>query len=402
MGRLKKERNETDMQKIMEEARDIQEDLVQMRRYLHKHPEVGLDLPVTKAFVMEKLTEMGIVPQEVGKSGVSALIGKEGRTILLRADMDALPTKEAAVCEFSSDNGNGHLCGHDIHATCLLGAAKILKNHEDQLKGRVKLLFQPAEEIGQGAKKMIEAGIMENPPVDAAIALHVNPEIPVGKAGCRNGFVSSSLDAYAIHIQGKGGHGSTPEVTVNPITIASHIQMMLESLVQREIGAFEPAVLSIGKMDGGSASNVIPDTATLALTSRCYNSKTREFIGTRVREIGEHVCAALRGSCSIEHSGCPSVFAEEKMMDTVRIVLNGILGEGCVEEIENPFTGSEDFSYISELVPSAFFWMGAGNESSEYPLHNPNVVFDEGVLWRGAAAMASSAIAWLNEESRKQ
>ncbi|MDO5135051.1 MAG: M20 family metallopeptidase [Eubacteriales bacterium] len=390
------------MQKIVEEAREMQEELVQMRRYLHRNPEVGLELPVTKAFVMEQLRRMGITPVEVGTSGVSALLGQGNKTILLRADMDALPAREAGSCSFSADNGNGHLCGHDLHAACLLGAAKILKRHEGELKGCVKLMFQPAEETGKGAQEMIQAGIMENPPVDAAIALHVNPEIPVGRAGYRKGFMSSSLDAFLIHIQGKGGHGSTPEMTVSPIAIASHMELMLESLVQREIGAFEPVVLTTGKLGGGNLANVIPDTAVVEMTSRCYNSNIREFIDQRVHEIAEHVCAALRGSCTIQHTGCPSVFVAESVMDTVKVVLDAVLGEECVEEIPHPFTGSEDFSYISEQVPSAFFWMGAGDGQTTYPLHNPNVVFHEGVLWRGAAIMASSAMAWLNEEFRKQ
>ena len=389
------------MQEILESARKMQDLLVKERRTLHRNPEVGMDLPHTRDFVLKELWEAGIEPQLVGDYGITALIGSGRKTVLLRADMDALPTKEKFESEYRSTNDNGHLCGHDMHTTMLLGAARLLKEKEDELSGCVKLMFQPGEEIGEGAKYMIKHGILHNPPVDAAIALHVNPDIPVGKTGYKKGFMSASIDAFFINIQGKGGHGSTPELSVDPLVIASHIQLMLDSLIQREIGAFEPAVLTVGKFGGGTVANVIPDTADVEVTLRCFNSSVREYVEKRVTEISENVCRALRGSCTVRHSGCPSVFVQDKIMDTVKIVLEAILGENNVEELKNPFTGSEDFSYISEKVPSVFFWLGAG-EKSEYPLHNPNVVFSEDALWRGSAILASSAIAWLNEETRKE
>lgn len=387
------------MQEIMEEAKKLQTQMVKDRRTIHKNPEVGLELEKTCTYVMKRLEDMGITPVRIGKGGVTATVGKGRRTILLRADMDALPTRENNDEEYASSNENGHLCGHDMHTAMLLGAAEILKKKENMLPGVVKFMFQPGEEIGQGAKDMIDNGILTNPVVDAAMALHVDAFTPAGHAGYKEGFMTSSLDAFFIEIQGKGGHGSTPELCVNPLEAAAYIEMMLSSFVQREIGAFEPTVLSIGKAGGGDVANVIPDTAVVQAVSRCYNSETREFIAKRVEEISTNVCKALRATCKVEHTGCPSVYSEPKMVSTVKVVLDAILGERNVEALEKPFTGSEDFSYISEQVPTVFFWLGAGVKDN-YPLHNPNVKFDEDALWRGAAIYAASAISYLNEQSR--
>lgn len=241
----------------------FKDEMVENRRYLHKNPELGFDLPLTTEFVIEKLKEIGLNPKRIGKAGVTATIGKGGKTILLRADMDALPTKETTDFEYKSCNEYGHLCGHDMHTTILLGAASILKKNEDKLNGRVKLMFQPAEEIGQGAKDMVEAGILENPPVDVAMALHMNASEKPGKIEYKEDIASASMDSWLMEVQGKGGHSSTPHLAVDPLMIVNTIYTNLNSLVGKEVDPFETAVLTIGKMGGGSAANIIPDTAVL-------------------------------------------------------------------------------------------------------------------------------------------
>ena len=377
-------------------AQELAAEMVANRRYLHANPELSLDLPKTTAFVMEKLTEMGLKPQEICQSAVVATIGQGGKTILIRADMDALPVRENGDLPFKSTNNNGHLCGHDLHTAGLLGVAKLLKEREAELTGTVKLMFQPGEETGCGAKAMIAAGLMENPQVDAAIALHVAPDKEVGQIGLKKGIFSASLDTFMVEVQGKGGHSSTPHLAIDPLMIVNTIYMMLNTLVGREVNPFATAVLTIGKCGGGTVYNVIPDTAVIEGTLRCFDKDVRAQTIKRVYEIMEDVTKTLRGSCTVQKIFTDSVMNDEALCHALQPYITEIVGSDNLIILENPMTGTEDFSYVSDRVPAMMLWLGAGGKDN-YSLHNPNVVFDEKALPVGAAVLANCALNWLKD-----
>ncbi len=384
------------MSDILALAMKLEDEMIASRRYIHANPELGLELPNTTAFVIKKLEDMGLEPQEISKSAVTVTIGKAGKTILLRGDMDALPLKENTNLSFKSTSDFAHLCGHDIHTTILLGVAKILKEKERDLKGTVKLMFQPGEEIGVGAKEMIEAGILENPKVDAAMALHVSADLEPGKIEYKEGIASASMDTWLLEVQGKGGHSSTPHLSIDPLMIVNTIYNMLNSLVGKEVDPFETAILTIGKMGGGTAANIIPDTAVLEGGVRCFNKKVRDHIVIRVDEIIEDVVRTMRGTYTVKKINTPSIYNNPDLCNSMRPYIEEIVGSSNLNLAQKPLSGTEDFSYISEKVPTMFIWAGAGNKDN-YPLHNPNVVLDEKVLPIGAAVLANCAINWLKD-----
>lgn len=384
------------MNQILEKAKELEDELVENRRHIHTNPEIGLELEKTTEYVVNKLKEMGIEPEYITNSGVIAKLGKGGKTILLRADMDALPMDENADLSFKSCNHNAHLCGHDIHTANLLGAAKILKEKESELKGTVILMFQPGEEVGQGAKSMIDAGLFKKNKVDAALALHVNPEIEPGKLEYKKGVASASMDAFLVKVQGRGAHSSTPHLGIDPLMIVNTIYTMLNSLVGKEADPFQTAVLTIGKMGGGTAANIIPDTAVLEGGLRCFDKETRNHLSERVYEIIDEVTKTMRGSYTVQKFYTPSVINDAKLCDALHPYIEEVVGEGNVALSEKPLSGTEDFSYVSEEVPSMYLWLGAGKKDN-YPLHNPNVIFDEKALPIGAAVLANCAIRWLED-----
>ena len=305
------------MNQILEMAKELEDELVENRRHIHTNPEIGLELEKTTEYVVNKLKEMGIEPEYITNSGVIAKLGKGGKTILLRADMDALPMDENADLSFKSCNHNAHLCGHDIHTANLLGAAKILKEKESELKGTVILMFQPGEEVGQGAKSMIDAGLFKKNKVDAALALHVNPEIEPGKLEYKKGVASASMDAFLVKVQGRGAHSSTPHLGIDPLMIVNTIYTMLNSLVGKEADPFQTAVLTIGKMGGGTAANIIPDTAVLEGGLRCFDKETRNHLSKRVYEIIDEVTKTMRGSYTVQKFYTPSVINDAKLCDAL-------------------------------------------------------------------------------------
>ena len=391
------------MNEILQQAKELENELVANRRHIHSNPEIGLELEKTADYVVNKLKEIGLEPKVINKSAITAKIGKGGKTILLRADMDALPMEENADVPFKSCNHFAHLCGHDIHTANLLGAAKILKARESELKGTVLLVFQPGEEIGQGAKSMIDAGLFKDNKVDVAMALHVSPEIEPGKLEYKKGVASASMDSFLVNVQGKGAHSSTPHLGIDPLMIVNTMYTMLNSLVGKEADPFQTAVLTVGKMGGGTAANIIPDTAVLEGGLRCFDKATREHLSKRVYEIIDDVVKTMRGSYTVQKFYTPSVINNAKLCDDLTPYIEEIVGKGNLTLSDKPLSGTEDFSYISEEVPSMYMWLGAGNKDN-YPLHNPNVVFDERALPIGAAVLANCAINWLkdNAEPREE
>lgn len=381
----------------LSKAEDIKEELIKHRRHLHQNPEIGFDLPNTVAYVEEALKNMGLEPKRVGKAGLVVTIGNgNGRTLLLRGDMDALPMAENTDLPFKSANDYMHACGHDIHTTFMLGAAKLLKGKEHEINGTVKIMFQPAEEIGAGAKDMVANGLLENPKVDAALALHVDPSLEVGKFGYKTGIAASSLDGFFLKVQGKGGHSSEPQKAIDPLMIINAVYNQLNTLVGKEIDPSERAVLVIGKMGGGTAANIIPDNAHLDAILRSFKPEVRDHIFKRVQEIIDATVKMMRGTYELETISTPALFNNEELCKQMAPYVIEVIGEENLEVNEEPLAGTEDFSYISNLVPTMFMWAGAnGLGDKNYPLHNPNLILDEGVIPLGVAVVVNSAINWL-------
>ncbi len=397
---------------IKRQAAAIQDQLTAHRRWLHRHPGVQFDLAETKEYVRQQLTALGYSPADCGKCGLSAVISgpKPGKTILLRADMDALPIAEEADVDFASTNGNMHACGHDMHTAMLLGAAQLLMENRERLCGSVKLMFQPAEEIFQGSKDMIDAGILENPHVDAAVMIHVTAAMPL-PAGTvivsAPGVTAPAADYFTIRVQGKGCHGSAPQNGVDALTAAAHILIALQEIHARELSADAEAVLTVGKFHGGTAENAIADSAELGGTIRTYDEKTRAFIKQRLVDISQGIAAAFRASASVEFgSGCPTLTNDPQLCRAFHGYLAELLGQSGALSAEalsggkpSRGGGSEDFAYVSQEVPSVMLALAAGepDKGYQYPQHHPKVKFDESVLSTGAAVFTQIALKYLEE-----
>ncbi len=417
---------------LLQQAAKMQPELVEIRHYLHSHAETGFSLPNTTVYVKERLTRMGYTPKDCGRAGIIATVGRpeSGKCILLRADMDALPIREEADLSFACENGNMHACGHDMHTTMLLGAAKLLKQCEAQLPGTVKLMFQPAEEILSGAKDMMDSGVLDSPRVDAAFMLHVMTAVPFPAGtviAAAPGVSAPAADYFSIHVQGKGCHGSTPEVGADPVTAAAHIITALQSIHARELSLAEEAALTIGSIHGGDAGNVIPDTLEMHGTLRSYNEETRAFIKNRMVEITTAVASALKTRATVTFgSGCPSLYNDEALskcvsqytedllgaqralrMEKDAALVSGALGSSAFPSGESvrpsKTASSEDFSYISRAVPGTMLAISAGStkEGCLYPLHHPKVTFDESILHIGSAVYAYIAMRWLASDTKE-
>ncbi len=395
------------MKSLLEEARAIQPTLINHRRYFHENAEVHNELPKTAAYVMARLTQMGYEPKEICQCGIVATVGKKsGKTILLRADMDALPIEEQSGVEFSSKTKNMHACGHDLHTAMLLGAAKLLKDHEDELEGTVKLMFQPAEETLFGANEMIKAGLLENPSVDAALMLHVlaGSHVPTGHVVVPpDGICSAAADWFKITVQGKGGHGANPHKGVDPLNVLAHTFLALQEINAREIAPDDAVALTVGQIHGGNTSNVIPDTAFMSGTIRTFNEQTRVYVKQRLVEIAQAVAATFRATAEVEYSfGCPCVFVNKEMIDDISCYCSELLGEEKLVDMKtatgSPISaGSEDFAFVCERVPGARLSIPAGSveEGHPFPGHHPRITFNEDALAIGAAVYANSALEWL-------
>ena len=399
---------------LLLEANEMQATVLLERRTLHQCPGTGFDISETLAFVKKELTDMGLRPVDCGRAGVTALIGgkRPGKVFLLRADMDALPICEEADVDFASQNGKMHACGHDLHTAMLLGAARLLKAHEDEIDGTVKLMFQPAEEIFEGSHDMIEAGLLENPKVDAALMIHVMAGMPF-PAGTvivsAPGVSAPAADYFEIKVQGKGCHGSMPNTGVDPLTAAAHILIALQEIHARELAMDDRAVLTIGTMNAGTASNVIPDAVVMGGSIRTFDEETRAFIKQRMTEIASGTAKAFRAEASVTFgSGCPTLVNDKDLSLCCEKYMKELLGQGkafSVAELSvmgggsSKSAGSEDFAYVSQEVPSVMLALAAGQPEKgyRYPQHHPMAKFDESVLPGGSAVYAYAALRWLEE-----
>lgn len=390
------------MENFIKQAKLIKEDLLDYRRTIHSNPEVGDKLPKTKAFVMDKLREFGYEPIEICESGIVATIegNKSSKTFLLRADMDALPMKEDTNCDFKSNNGCMHSCGHDMHTAMLLGAAKLLKQNQDQIEGTVKLVFQPDEEGFTGAKKMINAGVLENPKVNAAMAMHVHSGTPSNVVLYGLGTSIAGCNRFRIVVKGTGCHGAMPETGVDPINIAAHIYLSLQEITSREIPSTKPTVLTIGKFVGGDAPNIIPKEVIMEGTIRSLDKELGQFIFNRVNDIVKSTAKMFRGEAElIELSSVPPLANDTNLAKELGSYVKDLVGEKGVVEFEGGGMGSEDFASYSYEVPSVYFMLGAGTKQENLlygePMHNNKVVFNEDIMVTGAAMHAYCAIKWL-------
>lgn len=407
--------------KILEAALANKEQILKDRHQLHRRPEVGFYLPETAGYVQKRLAEMGIeseicggpldenlrnnfvfagFPDMEASTGVVATIGKGEPCILLRADMDALPMQETeGLVDFASEKpGYAHMCGHDAHTAMLLGAAAILKDMEDDLPGTVKLMFQTGEECGCGSRLMIEHGLMENPRVDAAFAIHVMANQEKGTVGYTSGITSAAMDTFMIKIKGKGGHTSTPHQCIDPLMISNQLYTTLNLLSSREIDPRETVALSAGKCGGGTAANVIPDTADLQVAARTFNREVTEHLTSRIPEVIDHTVKMWRGDYEMINFHTPSTYNDEKLCDEIRPFLAEVAGSENVNEIPC-MAGTEDFGYVGEKVPAMFVTLGVGDETAA-PMHNPNMIIDEDVLPYGTALYANVALNWLKKNQK--
>ncbi|MCI7107532.1 MAG: M20 family metallopeptidase [Agathobacter sp.] len=394
------------MNSIFEAANELKEELVEIRRTIHQCPEVGPILPKTKEFVMNKLKELGYEPEEICESGIVATIegGKPGKTFLLRADMDALAIKEEAPVPFASKNNSMHACGHDMHTTMLLGAAKLLKEHQDEIAGKIKLVFQPDEEGFTGAKTMLNAGVLENPKVDAGMALHVNSGTPSGMVLCGLGTCMAGCTLFRIQVKGKGCHGAMPENGVDPINIAAHVYLSLQEIIAREIAPTQPAVVTIGKFVGGQAPNIIPEEVILEGTIRTFDRDLSAQIYKRIEEISTQTAALFRGQATVtEIASAPPLHNDEEMTQTIADYIKDVYDPDKVYVFEQGGMGSEDFASYTYEIPCSYLLLGAGipqeNELYGKPMHNDHVVFNEDILPIGSALLVTSALRWLEEHA---
>ena len=398
-------------EQIIKDAGELRETIVVDRRFLHTHPGTGFDIKETLEYVKQELEKLGYEPEECGRAGLVALAGgkKPGRVFLLRADMDALPVKEEADVDFPSQNGCMHACGHDMHTAMLLGAARLLKQHEEEIEGTVKLMFQPAEEIFEGSHDMIEAGLLKNPEVDAALMIHVMAAMPL-PAGTvvvsAPGVSAPAADYFEIQVKGKGCHGSMPNTGIDPLTAAAHILIGLQELHARELAMSDRAVLTIGTMNAGTAANVIPDVVTMGGSIRTYDEDTRSYLKQRMTEITEGIAGSFRAQATVTFgSGCPTLKNDGELSRCACKYVKELLGPDrafSVEELNamsgggqsSKSAGSEDFAYVSQEVPSIMLALAAGQPEKGYsfPQHHPRVKFDEDALERGSAVYAYTAL----------
>ncbi|MGW4401952.1 M20 metallopeptidase family protein [Amycolatopsis nivea] len=394
---------------LHEDARSQQDDLARLRQELHREPEIGLDLPRTQERVLRELDGLGLeISTGTGTTSVTAVLRGEGsardsaqpRTVLLRADMDALPVQEATGLDFAATNGAMHACGHDLHTTSLVGAARLLHTHRDRINGDVVLMFQPGEEGWDGAGVMLKEGVLDaaGRRVDAAYGLHVfSSMLPSGQFASRPGTLMSASHKLLVTVHGEGGHGSMPHRAKDPISAAAAMITALQTMITRRLDIFDPAVLTVGVIRGGTKRNVIPATAEFEATVRCFSDDTAALLDTTIRETIDGVARANGVTADV-------VFENEYPVTVTDVdetafgaeVVRETIGEQYYTELPNPVAGSEDFSRVLAAVPGTFLGLGAlmpGLEPHTAPNnHSPYADFDPSVLSRAATVYAELAV----------
>lgn len=392
------------MNLFLKEALDMKNTIVRNRRYLHENAELAFDLPKTRDFVMKQLHALGYEPVPLGE-GITCTIGTGKPVILLRADMDALPQTETSGLDFACKTGACHSCGHDAHTAMLLAAAAMLSEHADLLCGTVKFMFQAGEETLQGCRKMMDAGILDHPKVDAAMALHMNfgpcgdYDMHAGTLVYSSTKMMPSADEFRITIKGKAAHGSTPYLGVSAVNVAANLIVALQQLIPLEIPCDEPVILSIGKLVSGNASNIVPEEAEITGNFRAYTRENRDHLRKRLLEISETIAKNWQAEARVEFLGgvAPNINDSQltaEMTSYCREVMKKVL-------VIPPVKGSEDFANLSEYIPTFYANVCAGgpDEGYDYSMHNPGARLDENALPYGSAVYAWCAVKWLENHS---
>ncbi len=387
------------MEDVKQVAEEIFEEIVAIRRTLHRHPELGFCEFETAKLICDYLDMLGIpYEKNVAGTGVVGLleVDKNAKTLLMRADMDALPTQEESNCSFKSEiDGQMHACGHDAHVAIVLGAATILSHLKDRLKCNIKFVFQPGEEVAGGAEPMIAAGIMENPKVDAAVGGHVMNSVEAGKIGIKYGEMMASPDDFHMDIYGCGGHGAYPHNCIDPIAIGMQILTAWNALSARYTTPLEKHLISTNVFQAGTCYNIIPDTAHIEGTVRVFNEGLRQQLAKRMKEIAEQIAAAFGATCEFEYVfSYPPLVNDKIMTDAVRESAEKLLGAENVEELIEPSMAGEDFAYFCREVPSCFINYGTGNKAKgiTQPLHNSKFTIDELGIKTGMMVLSQFAL----------
>lgn len=391
---------------LADEARDLQTETVALRRTLHEHPEQGNDLPITREQVLAAIEGLPLdVTLHETTSGIAALLtgGQPGPTVLLRGDMDALPLHEDTGLDFTSrHDGTMHACGHDTHTAMLVGAAKLLSARQADIPGRVLFMFQPGEEGHHGAKFMLEEGLLDVPggdasPVTGAFALHITSTLPTGWVATRGGPCMASADRFTIRVHGAGGHASEPFRTIDPIPIACEIVQALQAMVTRRIDVFDPAVVTVGRIEAGTTNNIIPHFADIEGTIRTVSEATRATVHDNLRRVAEKIAEAHGATAEPEVIlGYPVTSNTEAFTDFTLDTAREVLGADKVHRLPNPIMGAEDFSYVLNKVPGTMMFLGGTGEGRDPRTaaanHSNLVVFDEAAMPTGIELYAQMAL----------
>ncbi|MDT8379550.1 MAG: amidohydrolase [Desulfotignum sp.] len=390
---------------IDRQIKELEPEVIRLYRHFHQYPELGFKEFRTAEFIETYLADLGLDPFRSAGTGVAAVLdsGKPGPTLMLRADMDALPVTEATGLEFASKNpGVMHACGHDAHMAMLLTAARVLADHRTFLKGKIKLVFQPNEEAA-GAIYMIEEGIMENPKVDAAMGIHIWSQLPSGQVGISSGTVMGGLDVFRLTITGRGGHTGYPHKAVDPVIAAAGVIQGVQAVQTREMDAREPTIIMFGRLSAGEKANIIPEQVTLegtirflaALPEHSPDNPTQKFI-----RICQHICEAHLCTCNIDidHENIPLV-NDDRMVQMARQTAVTVFGSPDAVT-SSRYIASEDFSEFSSRVPGAFMFLGCADPSkgTDVSHHHPAFAIDESVLTKGVALHVHGALAFLNRK----
>ncbi len=392
------------MLEIKKIAKQLQDQIVFWRRDLHQIPEVGLNLPQTEKYILEVLDKIDCqIETRFSNSGLIAMISNsydsKSRTIAVRTDMDGLNIKERTGLPYSSKNkSNMHACGHDAHMAIVLGAAKILSELKDNFRGKIKFIFQPGEEGPGGALPMIKEGVLDN--VDAIIGFHIGifPELKNGQIGVSYGPTMACLDKFSIKIKGKGGHGAQPEFTIDPVVISASLIQELQTLISREISPTHPGVISVGKVSGGTAYNIIPEVVNILGTARFIYSSDREKFSKRMGKLAHMIAEAKGASVNYNYKfGYPPLINEKKFTDFFVNSIKKIIKENNIIKLKNPSMAGEDMAYYLKEIPGCYFFLGGlkRKDGKQYPHHHPKFDVDESVFWLGTAVLVNVVLDWL-------
>lgn len=384
--------NFVELNQLIKEAEKF---AISLRRDFHRWPELGNDEFKTSARIISELDQLNIKNERILKTGVVGLLeNQKGKTVALRADMDALPIQEAVALPFASERkGIMHACGHDVHMAVLLGAAMVFSKIKDEINGSVKFIFQPAEETTGGAKRMIKKGCLE-PKTDYVMGLHVKPDLPAGTIGIKYGKVHASSDTFRITIKGKTSHGAYPQLGVDSLAASAQIVAGVQSIISRNISPLNPAIITIGSIHGGNAVNLIADTVILEGTIRSLDYHSRELLKSRMKEMAHWTAKAYGAKAEVRlQKGYPVLINDNLILD---IIKNTAICETAVEkvvELKEPTMGVEDFSYYLEKVPGAFFFLGSGYKGKENEgIHSDRFEVDEKCIGVGIELFVMSVL----------